>query len=74
MGLSYEWDSVCDEWSSCCDHCVSISGNTPSRNGHPNDPVIYHTPSEYSQLTNNVDNGNNADEEEGVNTIRLSKH
>ena len=74
MGLSYRWHSDCDDLSACCDHYVCTSGNAPSRNGHPTAPVIYHTPSEHSNSTNNVDNGNTADEEERVNTIRHRKH
>lgn len=76
MGISYGWDSDCDEHSSCSDNyacCFCVSGNASSRNGHPNAPVICHTPSEHSHSTNNVDNGNTADEEAGVNTSRPSK-
>jgi len=74
MGLSYQWHSERDEQSACCDHCVCTSGNAPSRNGHSNAPVIHHATSEYSYSINNIDNGNTADEEEGVNTIRHRKH
>ena len=73
MGLSYQCPSGSDEQSSCCGHCVRCvhsSGNTPSRNGHPNAHAIHHTPSEYSYYTNNVYTGNTADEEEGVDTMR----
>lgn len=67
MGLYYQWHSDCDEHSAWGDCCVCTSGNAPSRNGYPNALAIYHTPSEHSNSTNNVDNGNPADEEEGVN-------
>ena len=69
MGLSYQWHSDCDEQSACCNHCVCTSGNVTSRIGHSNAPVIHHTPSKYSYSSNNIYDGNTADEEERVITI-----
>ncbi len=71
MGLSYRWHSDRDEQSACDDHCVCTSGNVTSGNGHSNAPVIHHTPSEYSYSTNNICDGNTADEEERVITKRF---
>lgn len=74
VGISLGWDSDCDDRSTCWDHCVCTSGNAPSRNGHPNAPVLHHTTSEYPHSNNNGGNGNSADEEKGVIINRYHRH